>query len=526
MTRRLWIAMTLVFAGIAACRPSPTIMPLEKSPESAASEAKNDSLDVLEHLLVETGDEPETAADALSELGTVNTGAETRVAKPRATPRDGLRWRVTAIEGYRSDLRAVIEKPGRFSLGLRAYGDSKVGYVRLGGWGPLRSIHVGHLNARMGERLVLGRSLGMYPVTSPSPARNGLAVTPSLSRWFGRTGIDVELRGGALTANALLVGTSDRLDTSDPGALWITLRGWSRGVRAGVTYGEELAPTGGSRLPGVVSVYAGYRSGGVESSGEVARYAAAPPFLAFRVSDTGRNRSLRWKILCFRAPYFSSTTDPLLNLRSPERTNLGARLDLTVGRSARRLTLSLIVGQLVSSLERKPYRRMMVAFSGRTGRSTSWECSFYRVEDNQHIYPTDVLVREGIERSAGETRVRFVLGLNPDRGFSHRLRVDYATGRRRGSDGVLLSFGSRFDTGRFETRWQVSAYSITPGGRGYVTRPGIGSFEFFSTVYGGGSDVSVRLRWRVLDGLSIVVYHGAAWSKEKRTYLGLDWRHR
>jgi len=195
-----------------------------------------------------------------------------------------------------------------------------------------------------------------------------------------------------------------------------------------------------------------------------------------------------------------------------------------VGRPARRLTLSLIVGQLVSSLERKPYRRLRIALSGRTRRSASWECSLYRVEDNQHIYPTDVLVREGTERSARETRVRFVLGLNSDRGFSNRLRVDYVTGRRRGSDGVLVSFGSRFDTGRFEAQSQVSASSITPGGRGYVTRPGIGSFEFFSTVYGGGSDVSVRLRWRLLDGLSVLVYHGAAWLKEKRTYIGLDWK--
>jgi hypothetical protein len=517
MTAWRWAVAALMLAS--GCRPAPPAVGVD------VQTADDDSLTVLENLAADG--ETETAAELLSELHSGPGEPVKPVPQPRHSRPPDLAWKLTAVDGYRSDLKAVVDGCGVFSFGIRSCGSATVGYLRLLDLGPVRSVHIGHLNVRMGERLVLGRSLGMYPTTSLSAVTDGLAVSPSLSQWFGRTGIDVELRGGAFMAKAVVIGTSNRIDTVEPGALWITVCGHEGHVSGGVTYGEELAVTSESagvdrpHAPGVLSLHAVYRGGKTACSGELSRYRGAPPFLAFRLSD--RCRPLRWKILCFRAPYFSSTTDPRLDLRAPERTNQGVRLDASVVFAGFEPAVSLIAGRLASPSERKSYRRLLLTVSGRSRRPVSWECSFYHVAETRYQYAADGLTSDVEKWRTRETRGRMVLTLNYDSVISHRLRLDYST-RWDGARGVLVSAGSTLAARKLEARWQVSAYSIPQGSRAYVTRPGISSFEFFSAVYGGGSDVSVRLRWRLSQGLTIIVYHGAAWLKESRFYLGLEWR--
>ncbi|MEJ2720555.1 MAG: hypothetical protein P8181_05370 [bacterium] len=483
------------------------------------------------------------AADAVGELvgepaASVDPGSGRR---PRG--RRDLIWTVTAVGGYRSDLRAVLEKPGVLAIGIRSCRSGAVGYVRFRGPGPVRSMHIGHLNVRMGERLLLGRSLGMYPVVSSAAVAGGLVVSPSLSSWFGRTGAAVELGGGPVSVKTLLVGTSNRLDAMRPGAVWTSLNGGTASVSAGITYGEELRDPHAASNPGVIqssgdgtqapgdagrrhrygvaSLYGGYRSGGVTVSGELSRYPGAAPFLALRFAQ--RRRPLRWKILCYRAPYFSSTSDPRLELRAPERINQGARLDVSTAVSGVKSTLSLIDGRFTSPAERKIYRRLILTFSGRSGRLMRWKGSVYHVAESVCRYAVAELERDVEEQSARRTRGRLVVEFARNPAITHRIRVDCMTGRS-GAAGVLVSAGSVLSLRRFEIRWQVSAFSLPSGTPGYLTRPGVGSFESFSSAYGGGSDVSVRLRWRPFDGVTLTAYRGTAWSKPDRVYVGLEWR--
>ncbi|UCH83383.1 MAG: hypothetical protein JSW50_13130 [Candidatus Latescibacterota bacterium] len=520
MTWRGWAVVIVVTFMVTGCRPSP---PRDRLQDPAVGV---DSLTGLDHLEPDGDGNSETVSDQLSDVERRQNDADRPPATSRRQRSKRLRWQLTAIAGYRKNLSTVIAIPGVLACGFRSTGDSELGYVRFGGVGPIRSVHIGHLNARVGERLILGRSLGMYPVSSISAVRDGFTVSPSLSRWFGRTGVGVEIGSGPVTVNAVMVGQRNPTgapDTIDHRALWITVRAGFKSVWAGAAVGQDMARSVGQRAPGALSLFGGYSSGAVSGSGEIGGYPGSPPYVAIRLSD-GIRTPLRWKMLVFRSPYLSSTTDPMTRFGAPDKTNHGVRLDATVGRPARRLTMSVIAGRVISPLDRKPYRRFLLGVSGHLKPTAVWQCSLYRIDERCQVYPGRGVWRTVSGTATSETRCRISLRVTPHRAVSHSLRLEYATGRRRGSDGVLASLGSRITVMGLALAWQVSAYSITPGGRGYVTRPGVGSYESFALVYGKGSDVSVRLRCQLAGGLNLLLYHGAVWTGQKRTYAGLDWR--
>ena len=130
MIRRLLeVIIVLITAGAVGCSTA------LHSDDGDAFRAHEDSLETVAQLLADDGADPETTADVLTELRTARTRPVTPRAA-RATQRTGrLRWRLTAVDGHRSDLRAVLDRPGVVSLGLRLRDDSRIGYLRFGGWG-------------------------------------------------------------------------------------------------------------------------------------------------------------------------------------------------------------------------------------------------------------------------------------------------------------------------------------------------------------------------------------------------------
>ncbi|UCG52412.1 MAG: hypothetical protein JSW58_02345 [Candidatus Latescibacterota bacterium] len=508
------------------------------SPLVGPFSTRDDTLVHLDDLLADGESVPESDTDVVALIGGDYQNTATMVSRranrdrSNTKPGDpGISWRVTGVGGSGSDLKARAEGGGVFTLGLRMSETSPtVGYVTLGRWGIIRSVHVGVMNVRMGEKLILGRRLGRYPVTATGSVRDGMVVSSSLSRWFGRPGVFVEMGKGGARGRLLLAGASDDTALIRPRTLWLSLYHNAKRVGVGVAVGEQLEGLDGARYgsqrsrPAVVSIQTAFRARPIESSIEIARYMGSRLFVALRVVDRNRKRALRWRILCFRAPYFSSSVDPLLDLRPPDRTNQGARLDVSLARSPVRTSFLLMTGQLRSPLERMPYRRLMVTVSRRSRHSVFWECSLYRVDEIRYRYPSDGLTKEADNSRNRETKFRATLGVDNEGRFSHRLRVDYLPGHRRPAGGVLLSLASRLVAGDLEMQWQLAAHSLVPGQRGYIARSGVGPFDCFSAVSGRGSDVSVRLRWRVWKGVTVTAYHRTTWSKTGRTYLGLDYR--
>ena len=114
------------------------------------------------------------------------------------------------------------------------------------------------------------------------------------------------------------------------------------------------------------------------------------------------------------------------------------------------------------------------------------------------------------------------LRLRPAGAFSHDLRLDVLPGGAQTRSGTLVSLGTRVAAGRLRVDWRVSTYSIPPGRQSSIARPGLGSFELFSAVYGTGTDVSVRFRWRLLAPLTISGYYGERSSGTRRAYIGAE----
>ena len=94
--------------------------------------------------------------------------------------------------------------------------------------------------------------------------------------------------------------------------------------------------------------------------------------------------------------------------------------------------------------------------------------------------------------------------------------------RRWRADGLSIVVTARADLGRLQATGQVAAYSLGKSQGLFISRPGIGNFEMFSSVYGRGSDIALRLCFKLTRALSLLVYHGEPWLKEQRTYLGIQ----
>jgi len=92
------------------------------------------------------------------------------------------------------------------------------------------------------------------------------------------------------------------------------------------------------------------------------------------------------------------------------------------------------------------------------------------------------------------------------------------------ADGALLTLATTARSGRLELSGRMSAYHIPKGRVGFISRPGVGTFEFFSSVYGRGSDLSIRARAEVSRAIRLEVYFGTPWGKEARAYAALRLR--
>jgi hypothetical protein len=108
--------------------------------------------------------------------------------------------------------------------------------------------------------------------------------------------------------------------------------------------------------------------------------------------------------------------------------------------------------------------------------------------------------------------------------LSTRVRLDYMPRFKGLNGGTLLQLGMTFRSERLDARLQIAAHSMSPGRSAFIARPGAGSFELFSAVYGKGSDIAIRVQWWMTRRLAVFAYHGSAPARADRVYLGLRGR--
>jgi hypothetical protein len=141
--------------------------------------------------------------------------------------------------------------------------------------------------------------------------------------------------------------------------------------------------------------------------------------------------------------------------------------------------------------------------------------------DDRRTNPTD-LGETASTSSDREIRFRCKVVAIPDPRWSHAVVVDYRPGKRWSSDGLTVIITAKADLWRLQATGQVAAYSLAAGQGVFISRPGIGSLERLSSVYGAGSEVALRFRLRLAEGLCLLGYYGEPWLRERRMYVGLQ----
>jgi hypothetical protein len=124
--------------------------------------------------------------------------------------------------------------------------------------------------------------------------------------------------------------------------------------------------------------------------------------------------------------------------------------------------------------------------------------------------------------STRELAFRATLGIEGRGAVQTGVRVDYLPPARHLESGTVVSVGVNLVVGRFDGRVKVAGHSLPRGRPSFVSRPGIGPFEGLGTLYGEGSDLSLRLGLRLSRESRLFFFYGSSWKGSERTYVGVE----
>ena len=422
------------------------------------------------------------------------------------------------LGGARDEFRGSVRLGSHIEVGARVGEESQTGYVVVSRLGVLKSLAIGNLRLRIGERLLLGRGLIGYSLSTTGPVREGAVVAPSLSRWSGRPGVAADVGVGQWAARFVLFG--EHSDDMEARMFLVSVGRRSESLTAGATVGIPLHERVGERVGGrrasVGSAYLLLRKKRFEISGEVAGWSTLAPFVALRVAARGRDG---WALRCYRAPMFAATDPPLSGGEPLERWQQGVTMSARypIGQLRFRWTVYLV--SRFSPDDYRRYRRAQASVAGKIVRG-EWEAGVIAIDDAMVSYVASPLSerRSTLKR---QMRFRLKVRVHGGRSLSQSIQLDYRPGSHWGNDGLGASVGLRATLGRLQAECKATAYRMADGQSMLLSRPGVGYFEWFSTAWGHGSDISVRLLGAVTENLSLLAYYGQPWLREQRIYIGV-----
>lgn len=432
----------------------------------------------------------------------------------------GGRMDAHIVMGFRWEARARLDAR-RWSAAFRADEVGAVGYARYTGTGLVRGLMVGTMRLRLGEALVLGRSIGSYPPAS-RPGTGGLISSPSVSKTFGLFGASTHLAVGPLRGGVALVRGPVH-DGPGPTSLWLSAAAERGGGSVGVTVGRRVGdPEPVATVERVVSADAAVTGPGYDMSLEATIVGSHAPFMAVRLRTGSRPRC---RLVIFRAPKFRSTDQPALTLTAKPEVAIG--VDTQASARVGPMWVSLAAHSRVDHIADgdRTSRYLSLDLRRRYRGRWSWEVGVRTRRDGGFSSSREAAVDIVTARRTSTSRVRGVLRFDGDGRSSHIVRSDYYPSLD-GRGGILLSAGSDIFWRRWQLSWRVSAYDVPTGYRGFIGRPGIGPFEQVRTVVGRGSDVALRIRFWVTNGLELSGFCGAGSSVPPRAYLSLACKRR
>jgi hypothetical protein len=268
-----------------------------------------------------------------------------------------------------------------------------------------------------------------------------------------------------------------------------------------------------------VSGHGSVRGDGFDGSVELARN-GAEWFFAGRAVRAGRKD--RWSLFVFKAPHDVPPAGPQAG--APVKIEHG----VTAGASRRvggvKTSAWFCGGRVAGRKECDTYRRVIVQVeSGATGE-VEWMLRVCGRERCDETFPTSEVVREAARELRRDLTIRGAVSVRSGQGVRAVARVDH-TPRSDGIEaGTVVAVATDVCASRVDARLTLTGYSLGTGRRGWASRPGIGAFEWFRTLSGRGSDLSVRLRLRVTTTCGFVVFYGSSWRGDRRWYAGAECR--
>jgi hypothetical protein len=439
----------------------------------------------------------------------------------------------TSLYGYRSDQKFLVTHPKWLSMGFRSSERGNVSFVRLIPPGSLETLVIGNLRAVFGEGLLLGRRDPHMTPLCATHREGNLRFSSSLSCWERTTGVGSGVRTGNVRFGALVWEREEATAAPRQRELWLGASLARNGWWAGVVTGHYLHPSHPPAMPRVplralaVSFRVRQESAKTAStphrrtgiSGEVAAWDDE----VFYVFAAGlRGQGTGW-IRVFRQPAAEGFGGSANGLSRVSRILQGGVLRWR-GRAGRaKIELSLYDGSTSGSAKFSRYRRGTIYVGERLRRihSHAWGISASLIERRKQSFASDELETEPRSDKWVEERLGlqwdFAAGMN----LSHRLRAELRFAEPGGGTGVVISSGGRFSSPWGEIVYRFTNYRLVATMCGFVSRPGVGPFEHMSFVYGGGSDVSLRVKLWICSWFEILAYYGRPWEKPGRMYIGL-----
>jgi hypothetical protein len=341
-----------------------------------------------------------------------------------------------------------------------------------------------------------------------------MSVSPSLSRGFSRPGVAVRFATDRWRSQMVLAGRSGTPNRFVSTTAWFTVESHTAARHVGLTMGASVDREPRESPLRVASLHGSFRGERLQCSGEMAMWLPPQPYVAVRFSHPG---SSTWAARYIRAPGFSSSVNAA-ELEPNGSVEAGVACDAGARFGTGRWRAALFLGTNHAPGEHRRIRRATLGVSGNR-HGLAWQAAIASIETIRARAASDPYVATDVGR---DHEVRFHARLTgSSRGeFSHTIALDYRPGQPWRSEGLSLSVATEVAWRRLEAAWQLTAYAMAPGQSRLVTRPGVGTFEWVSWVYGTGSDVALRVRLRVTRDLALTGYYGQPWLKDERVYIG------
>jgi hypothetical protein len=160
----------------------------------------------------------------------------------------------------------------------------------------------------------------------------------------------------------------------------------------------------------------------------------------------------------------------------------------------------------------------------RVTRTAVGELEAVAIDDETVAHASDPVRAEVDIDARRRATVRAQVRVGSPPWVEHRLRLT-VTRETTGAGGLTLTAGSSVQLGSWRIDVRFSGFSLDPGVRGYISRPGVATFEHVSAVFGRGSDGAVRVRLAVRPGWSISGLAVSGTRGEDRAYIALGARH-